>query len=166
MMRRLEVDGMLALALAGIILLLAITVGWQVATGGAHRGSDRVPPSEVAKMPELPDVFSMPELALDTFSEISERPVFSPSRRPAASPSRISRPVPASDRSADLELVGLVSEGARRLALVRPRGSQETVQLAEGETYRDWTVAEIGADFVRVQAGGTEFELRLAYKPQ
>jgi hypothetical protein len=166
MMRRLGSDGLLAITLAGIIVLLAATVAWQIAAGGMHSGNDLVPPSETAAIPELPDIFSLSELTLDTYSEIAERPVFSPSRRPATGPARTSIPTPALNRSADLELVGLVSEGDRRLALIRPRGSQETVQLAEGETYRDWTVAQIGVDFVVVRSGAGEQELRLAYKPR
>lgn len=166
MIRRLGVDGLIAAALAGIIVLLAATVAWQVAAGGASNEDDRTSPPEALEIPELPDVFGLPKLTLDTYSEIAERPVFSPSRRPVTSPGRTSQPTPVSNRSVDLELVGLVSEGARRLALIRPRGSQETVQVAEGETYRDWTIAKIGPDFIRVRSGGGEQELRLAYKPR
>jgi len=165
MMRRLGWDGLLAAALGGIIALLAAIVVWQVAADGMRSGN-RVQPSEAAEIPELPDILNLAELAFDSYAEIAERPVFSPSRRPAAGPARTFLPTAAPDRSVDLELVGLVSEGSRRLALIRPRGSRETVQLAEGETWRDWTIAEIGTDFVTVRSGRGEQELRLAYKPR
>ena len=166
MMRRLGRDSMLAAALAGIVVVLGAVVAWQVGANGMRSVDDSAPLSDADNLPELPDVLSLPELAFDSYSEIVERPVFSPSRRPANGPVRAILPTPGPGRSFVLELVGLVSVGDRRVAMVRQRGSREVVQLGKGDTFGNWTVGEIGADFILVQSSDGEQEIRLSYRPR
>lgn len=79
--------------------------------------------------------------ALESLSETVERPLFLPDRRPPA----IDEPAGEVDdaESGLFTLVGIIVSPTRRIALVRIRGSNEVLQLSEGQQANGWTVAQI-----------------------
>jgi len=153
-----------AVALAAVIAGL----GWFIVQERTQREVPTVDsPSEISvAVQDLPKAGQVPEIPPDTLAEIAARPVFSASRRPAEQ--KVDVPVARPNRAptVNFRLVGVVATANRRLALVMPQGSTKAVQLGEGDTYRDWTVSEIGAEHVVLRSGKRQQEIVLSYRPK
>lgn len=98
--------------------------------------------------PEIPALPNFDALPLATTNQSLERPLFWESRRPqapqASAPTRVAAPVP-------MELLGIVSEGTQRVALLRP--TQGTLPLLvhrmhQGESYNGMIIQRVDADSV------------------
>jgi hypothetical protein len=78
---------------------------------------------------------------IESFSETTERPLFLPDRRPPT----------IDEEQQDVEnvesglftLVGIIVSPKQRIALVKVRGSQDVLQLSEGQQANGWTVLQI-----------------------
>ncbi len=105
------------------IALLAIVLG-----GAPAPAQSPEPP-----LPELPP--------LETLSETVERPLFRPDRRPP-SVEEIEEEVQSAE-SGIFSLLGIIVSPTERIALVKVRGSQEVLQLSEGQQANGWTVVQI-----------------------
>lgn len=84
-------------------------------------------------------LFALPPI--ETFSETTERPLFLPDRRPPAIDE-------TQEEVGDVEsglftLLGIIVSPTQRIALVKVRGSQEVLQLSEGQQANGWTVLQI-----------------------
>ncbi len=84
-------------------------------------------------------LFALPPI--ETFSETTERPLFLPDRRPPVIDE-------AQEDVEDVEsglftLLGIIVSPTQRIALVKVRGSQEVLQLSEGQQANGWTVLQI-----------------------
>jgi hypothetical protein len=100
--------------------------------------------------------FSLP--ALSSFASATERPLFSPSRRPAAR---------AADNTgvwSSFVLAGIIVTPQSRQALVSHGKPPTIAHLAEGQTVEGWTVSAIYPDHVVFSDQRTEHELRLIDK--
>ena len=125
------------------------------------------PPSDISvAVQDLPKAGQVPDISPDTLAEIAARPVFSASRRPAEQEVKAPVARPSHTQTVDFRLVGVVATADRRLALVMPQGASKAVQLGEGDTYRDWTVSEIGAEHVVLRSGKRQQEIVLSYRPK
>lgn len=106
----------------------------------------------------------------EAFAAVLERPLFTPSRRPA----RAVVPVAAvaSDPEPELEaerqaeeppfrLVGTVSRRGRSEALVAPAAGGELARLGPGAELEGWVVTEIGPDHVEVERDGVRRRLEI-----
>jgi type II secretory pathway component PulC len=83
---------------------------------------------------------------IDALSETIERPLFREDRRP---PTVEEEQQEAADVESGLfTLVGIIVSPKQRLALVKVRGSQDVLQLSEGQQANGWTVLQISADEV------------------
>jgi len=133
-------DGLLG---AAIVVLLALAV-WPWARWALHEPDRR---TEIAASPST-IVPALPPL--DAFREITERPLFSPSRRPSAS-------VPAT-ASQGLRLEGVLVVGAEKHAIIK-QADGRTARVAEGETVGEWTVRQIERERVLLVAGDRRLEL-------
>lgn len=106
-------------------------------------GSELTAPVAGAAEFAATDPFVLPPLA--AFSEIVERPVFSPTRRlpsdvePEAEILDVT-PTPAG--SLDLVVVGIIT-GPRELALLRSASGGRLRPMAEGDELSGWTLVEI-----------------------
>lgn len=97
--------------------------------------------------------FSLPPLA--SFSAVTARPLFSPTRRPPPQPEG-----PKATWS-DFALAGIVISPQSREALVL-HGNPPTVEhLRKGQTIEGWTVTSIFPDRVIFRDGAAEHELSL-----
>lgn len=99
----------------------------------------------------VPAVPSMPPLA--SFAETAARPLFLATR--------LTAPEAAAAGGKNLILgryafVGAVAAPGRSILLLAPAGGGPTLRLREGATLDGWTVAEIGADFLRLTKDGKE----------
>jgi len=163
MTRGTSIGRLAAVALAAVIAAL----GWFVVQERTQREdlAGNAPSDLAANVQALPDGGQVPDISPDGLAEIAARPVFSASRRPAER--KVDAPVarPSHAPTVNFRLVGVVATANRRLALVMPQGSTKTVQLGEGDTYRNWTVSEIGAAHVVLQSGKRQQEISLSYRP-
>ena len=119
-----------------------------------------VPPAEAP----APALFDLPPV--DAYSEIADRPVFSPSRRPPAYLDEELEEVAAAPvRRQELEVtvVGIIT-GPRALALLQPRSSDRLVPLAEGQTLAGWTLTAIEPFRVVFRRDGEEQALELEFR--
>ena len=100
--------------------------------------------------------FSLP--ALGSFAAVSQRPLFSPDRRPAA------RSADNSGAWSSFALAGIIITPQSREALVSHGKPPAIAHLAEGQTIDGWTVSAIYPDHVVFRDRLTEHELRLIDK--
>ena len=99
--------------------------------------------------------FTMPPL--ETYAEVTARPLFFPTRRPAPVQAVSAELVDARA----LVLVGVILSETGRVALIARTNLPGAHRVAEGEEIEGWTLASIEADRVVLHHGTTEAELRL-----
>lgn len=87
------------------------------------------------------------------YAIISERPLFSPTRRPLRTPV-IANGANGRGPTDQFVLTGVVIIADRKLALLKVGNSGEADRVKEGETISGWQVDEIFPDRVRMSAGG------------
>ena len=136
--------GAAALVFAGIAVW-----PWLVPPIPAVRAAASPPAQTTA--PPLP---SLPPLA--SYAAIVERPLFSPSRRPAVG----ARAALGPSIESRYRLVGIIAAGPKKKALVA-EGARR-VEIAEGDTLDGWTVTTIGKDRVTLTSPTGEAALKLA----
>ena len=78
---------------------------------------------------------------LEVLSETVERPLFRPDRRPPSEDEVVE--VEDEAESGIFSLVGIIVSPTERIALVKVRGSQQVLQLSEGQQANGWTVVQI-----------------------
>jgi general secretion pathway protein N len=100
--------------------------------------------------------FSLP--ALGSYASVSQRPLFSPDRRPAA------RSADNAGAWSSFALAGIIITPQSREALVSHGKPPTVAHLAEGQTIEGWTVTAIYPDHVVFRDRLTEHELRLIDK--
>ncbi|HWB49364.1 MAG TPA: hypothetical protein VG651_09660, partial [Stellaceae bacterium] len=88
-----------------------------------------------------------------------ERPLFSPSRRPAAAAAA----APGPGAESRYRLLGIVAAGAKRTAFITDNGRRTDVGV--GDRLGGWTVREIGRDQVTLAAPAGEVVLKLTPAP-
>lgn len=121
------------------------------------------PASASGAAAELPEPQPLPEVempAKQEFSAIVERPLFSPSRRPAEGGETAAAPAQA----LEIALTGVIISEDERIALLRPQGRQRTLRLRQGDTYEGWTVADIREHSVTFRRDGSETEVELKFE--
>ncbi len=93
-------------------------------------------------------------LQLETLGATRDRPLFSPTRRPAPPPAEVVAPAPAPSTEPALakptepepppfELVGVVVGEVNSYVLLRNRASHEVVRLRQGEAQDGWRVGQV-----------------------
>ncbi len=108
---------------ASAVALLAVVLGAPPALG---QSSEQEPPA-------LPP--------LEALSETVERPLFRPDRRPPTV-EEIEEEVQSAE-SGIFSLLGIIVSPTERIVLVKVRGSQDVLQLSEGQQANGWTVLQI-----------------------
>jgi hypothetical protein len=147
------------------LLLTVLCVGlamviWRE-TGGAEMGS--VPSSAIAQA--MPPAAAKPSAAkgapalppISAYAEVTERPLFSPSRQPAP-------PEAAQEdlgNSSAFTLLGIVISEGERMALIEHGKPGVIARLKEGQAVEGWRVQTIEADRVILEHGGTQQPLKL-----
>jgi len=93
---------------------------------------------------------------LTHYAAIVERPLFSPSRRPA--PNSSAAVAPAADTH--YRLLGVIATGTRKKALIVDGARR--LEVSEGEALDSWTVKKIGSSSVELASptGGTLLKLK------
>jgi hypothetical protein len=142
------------LAVTGLLAALAVSLGSLVtyewnAPAPAIAASPRTAEASNGAAP-APAFSPAP---LTSFSAVTERPLFSPDRRPAPQ---------ASDTVGSwsgLTLAGIVVTPASREVLIAHGNPQKIVHLQEGQAVDGWVVRSIDPDRVVIANGGEQHEL-------
>jgi general secretion pathway protein N len=144
------------LALAGALTALAAGLGLLVvlewSAPAASPAGEALAPAATAKAAEPAPVFSLAPLA--SFSAVTDRPLFSPDRRPAPEASETLGSWSA------LVLAGIVVTPESREVLIAHGNPAKIVHLQEGQSVDGWAVRSIDPDRVVVANGGEQHELR------
>ena len=103
----------------------------------------------------------------EALRDITERPLFAPSRRPPPFPAPVAAaPVvapPPAPSTPDYTLVGIIRDGDRAIALLRSRSDGRNLRIEAGDMVGGWRIATVDARSVRLKhADGAAHELRLA----
>ena len=114
--------------------------------------SQTLPAPTMAPAPPI----SLPPAA--TFAELSQRPLFSQSRRPE--PPDRGRPGPPPARP-NLALLGIVMSGNTHYALIRHGNPPKLEPLAEGQSIEGWQIQTIGNDHVTLTSGSASADFVL-----
>ena len=141
--------GLLLLAIAGLGAVVVLELAGNVAI--APEVTAAAAASAAAEAPAGPAKFQPP--AERQFDEISDRPLFFPSRRPFVAAAPASTAAAIEDPAAKIELIGVFLTGPERAALVQPEGQPAAHWVREQQTVAGWLVEEIAADRVRVRDG-------------
>lgn len=100
---------------------------------------------------------ALPPLA--SFAATVERPLFSPSRRPAANAPTAAAPAAESR----YRLIGIVASATKKTAFIAD--SARRAQITVGDAFDGWTVKEIGQDRVTLASPSGEMVLKLKPAP-
>lgn len=119
---------------------------------------DQAPPPTAAKSAAGGGAASFSLPPLQRFGSVTERPLFSPDRKP---------PQHADDTAgawSSFVLAGIIITPQSREALVLHGKPQTIVHLQEGQALEGWTVTSIYPDHIVFRDGLNEHELRLTPK--
>jgi hypothetical protein len=138
---------LLAIAALGAVVVAELAGGLAIApeVTAAARPTAAEVPAVVTKFQPPPE---------RQFEEISNRPLFFPSRRPFVPPAAPDAQASATnDPAAKVELIGVLMTDHERAALVQPEGQPAAHWVHEQQTIAGWLVEEIAADHVRLRDG-------------
>ena len=135
--------------LMGLCAILGAIVYLEIAHGPFNRSSvSLTPPGEDIALAE-PSRAAASLPPLENFSEIVDRPLFIPSRRPiqaddgAVSGSGVTRN--------QFILVGVVIAAEERMAVMQRRAARDILRVVEGQQIDGWTVESITPEGVRLR---------------
>lgn len=143
--------GLLLLAIAGLSAAVVLEL-----TGGVAIAPDVTAAAPATAAPEAaaaPTTYRPPPER--QFDEISDRPLFFPSRRPFVPPAGATEAeaTPAAEPAIGLELIGVLLTEHQRAALVQPQGEPAAHWVHEQQTVAGWLIEQIDADRVQLRDG-------------
>ena len=124
-----------------------------------------LPEDSIPAEPKTPA--NRPVAALDTFSEITERPLFRENRRPYV-PKAPTEPTQPRDTGPDItsqiSLSAVVINKGERIALIERKQDKKLQQLKEGEKFNGWTLNRIRAGDITMQKGQKTRQIALTVR--
>ncbi len=142
-----------------------LALGWliyQQLTGAPKTEAlARIQPEQVPALEELPPELQFAMAAIEDFESVLERPLFSPSRRPAPAEDVAAS---ALDQEFDYTLKGVLIDNETRIALLYHKGGAGIARQAEGTKIDGWLLKEVGADFIVVERNGEEEIVELLFQ--
>jgi hypothetical protein len=142
--------------------------------GPARRADGRPQDRQAASTPMAEHVLGgemvnpLTNLAKESLRDITQRPLFTPTRRPRPAPAPSEpepafAPPPTPPSTPDHILLGVVRDGDRAIALLRGRSDGRTLRVETGDTVGGWAIEAVDAVSVRLaRDDGATHELRLA----
>ncbi len=128
----------------------------------AIAGSNDAPPQSVPPLPAAPGFALAP---IERFVAVVERPIFSPTRRPAdptATPPPTPEPAAPAEELA-LVLQAVIGSADGRTAILSEAAGGGTVTLRKGGQYKGWTLAHVLAERVIFRQGEIERQIELKF---
>jgi hypothetical protein len=154
-----QTGGMVALSMLSVVLA-AIVAEELVAPPPAQEGRAQL--SRSAVLPKQADQATAPFVLppLESFSAITDRPLFTQSRRPPA----IQASTASVGTAASFVLAGIIISHESREALIIHGKPPIMSHLQEGQAIDGWTVMAIDQDRVILGNGEARYELKLIGK--
>jgi hypothetical protein len=143
-------------ALGAAVVLFAVLAVWPWIVPQSAPSPGR-PGAQSANTP-APALAALPPLA--SFSATVERPLFAPSRRPAATAADAA---PSSSTEGRYRLLGIVATGPTKKAFVVD-GARH-IEITEGSMLDSWSVKQIGPDRVLLTSPTGDAVLKLKPAP-
>jgi general secretion pathway protein N len=140
----------LCLAFGGVIYYELGMAGGEAPTAPMPAVGGTAPP-----LPPQPASSALPPI--ESFAEVTRRPLFSPTRQPPP-------PEAVKDTQGNpnnFSLLGIVIADGGRVALIEYGRPPALARLKEGQTVEGWTLQSILPDRVVLQHGATEQEVKL-----
>ena len=149
--------------LIGLCLILGGVIYLELSFGPSHPAASPIAPGppEPAVLLVADPGFTMKPL--DDFSEIAQRPLFIPSRRPLPPDTEPPPPGPRKAERHRFTLKGVVIVGDERMAVLvnQRRRSRTVLRVVEGQQIDGWLVEAIMPDRVVLRQGETREEVAL-----
>jgi hypothetical protein len=173
MMRRSSLRG---IGLVGLLLVLAAATGviWFVMEQWQARVL-RDLAQEQEETLAAPELLELPDDLVSTtpadHAELTERPLFMPTRRPPAVAEEPAPPAPGPEPEtplpdlADLRLISVIITPSGRYAWFQEKGNEDLLRVAAGETLREWTLDDVERSHVVFRAGSSEHRVDLRPVP-
>jgi general secretion pathway protein N len=111
--------------------------------------------STVPPLPPQPASSTLPPI--ESFAEVTRRPLFSPTRQPP--PPEVVKDTQGN--STTIALLGIIISDDGRIALIEYGRPPALARLKEGQAVEGWTLQSILPDRIVLQHGTTEQEVRL-----
>jgi hypothetical protein len=180
MSRRRRATALLPLLLVGACAALGWKIydDWSAASADAAAPTEAAAPAADAQPPPADADLALALPPPERFAVIVERPLFSPTRRPAPPAAAIAEapealpeeppPEPEAGEAepppaVDFTLVGVVIAGSERYALVERHEDGRVIQVPEGGDVAGWFAVLIDPDRAVFRNGAIEEELLLKY---
>jgi hypothetical protein len=156
-----QTGGMVALSALSVVLT-AIVAEELVASPPAQEGRPQL--SRSAAPPKQADQITAPFVLppLESFSAITDRPLFTQSRRPPA----IQASTASVGAAASFVLAGIIISHESREVLIIHGKPPIMSHLQQGQAIEGWTVTAIDQDRVILGGGETRYELKLIGKSE
>lgn len=117
-------------------------------------------PSPVPLPPTPPAAeFSLP--AIEAFTSVLARPMFSATRRPPVEEAAVAAATP--EPTLDLALRGVILSDTERIALIIPAARTEVVRIKENERFEGWTLVAVEADYIVFRQGLEELTFEMTF---
>ncbi len=110
--------------------------------------------------------FRIPLGDIADYAGITERPLFSPDRRPPPQEPEPVRPAAVAKPLKGLDLMAIMITPRRSVALVREAGTGESERLLPGDKIRGWTVKSVEKGRLRLVSGSKTGVLELREFPE
>jgi hypothetical protein len=163
--------------LAGLLLVLAglTAVIWFAMEQWQARVLSDLAQKQVETSAAFPELIELPDdlvsAAPPNHAELTERPLFMPTRRPPAAVEEPASPAPEPAPEAplpdlaDLRLISVIITPSGRYAWFHEKGSEQPLRVAAGETLREWTLDDVERSHVVFRARSSEHRVDLRPVP-
>lgn len=154
--RRYPVFLALLCAILAVLLVVELTTEKE---DFAEAPAAKPQPSKSVQEAETQSGFVMPPQ--DTYTEVSERPLFLRSRRPLPPELETKEETPADTSQAAFVLSGVILTETQRMAFLQSQSSPKVARVEEGQEYEGWTVEAIHPNKVVMRRGQEVSEVAL-----
>jgi len=147
-------------AMAVVATILVVVLGLEFAAGAklservAARGAPPAAPVTAKLLPSVAAVNPDQE-----YAETGNRPLFTPTRRPA--PSAVAAAQPSAMAKGQYTLTGVTIVGPLKIALLREKSSGRVIRVEEGKDLNGITVAQVDPEQVKLTQGGDQEVVQL-----
>lgn len=139
-----------------LLLLIACVVASAVAyqTVFGEGGNDAQASSQASPSSyNPPEIHSLAALKSErNYAAIDRKPIFFESRKPPQAPNKV-KTKPVQIRKPKLEVVGIVSETDKKIALLKPEKTTEVLALSSGEIISGWNIVLIEDTHIILESG-------------
>lgn len=94
------------------------------------------------------------------YSEIDERPIFSPQRKPMG-PQLSDVDMSATGTPSNLALVGIIAGPDKRIAILKTAGSAAAQNVSVGDTIEGWRVTRIESNYIMLHKDSSDQDAKL-----